>query len=166
MLTWLKRVTNFRSHAKGHTILCDVYYQPTNDWSDERFSKSKSFIVCDEFLFHLPPDWSKNSCNSCFDALGLSIHGRIRTQLLSKRTFVFWLKIIYFVTQNDAKEVGNNFPCRKNVTCYKQWWVILSCKTFLFSLTTVRKPSNLHKFPNSIALTACFGVRMIFDFQS
>ena len=87
MLTWRKRVTDFRSHAKGHTILCDVYYQPTNDWSDERFSKSKS-LVCDEFLFLLPPDWSKNSCNSCFDALGLSIHGRIRTQLLSKRTFV------------------------------------------------------------------------------
>ena len=45
----------------------------------------------------------------------ISIHGRIRTQLLSKRTFVFWLKIIYFVIKNDAKEVGNNFPCRKNV---------------------------------------------------
>ena len=28
MLTWLKSVTNFRSHAKGHTILYDVYYQP------------------------------------------------------------------------------------------------------------------------------------------
>ena len=70
MLTWLKRVTDFRWHAKGHTILCDVYYQPTNDWSDERFSKSKS-LVCDEFLFLLPPDWSKNSCNSCFDVLWL-----------------------------------------------------------------------------------------------
>ena len=53
MLTWRKRVTDFRSHAKGHTILCDVYYQPTNDWSDERFSKSKSFLSS--------PDWSKNS---------------------------------------------------------------------------------------------------------
>ena len=51
--------------------------------------------------------------STCCDFI--SIHGRIRTQLLSKRTFVFWLKIIYFVTQNDAKEVGNNFPCRKNV---------------------------------------------------
>ena len=49
-LAWLKRVTDFRSHAKGHTILCDVYYLLTNDWTDERFSKSKS-LVCDEFSF-------------------------------------------------------------------------------------------------------------------
>ena len=58
MLTWLKRVIDFRSHAKGHTILCDVYYQPANDWSDERFSKSKS-LLCDEFSIFWPPDWSK-----------------------------------------------------------------------------------------------------------
>ena len=50
MLTWLKRVTAFRSHAKGHAILCDVYYLLTNGWSDERFSKSKS-LVCGEFSF-------------------------------------------------------------------------------------------------------------------
>ena len=51
--------------------------------------------------------------STCCDFI--SIRGRIRTQLLSKRTFVFWLKIIYFVTQNDATEVGNNFACRKNL---------------------------------------------------
>ena len=48
----------------------------------------------------------------------ISIHGRILAQSLSKRTFVFWtfwLKIMDFVTQTDAAEVGNNFPCRKNV---------------------------------------------------
>ena len=69
-----------------------------------------------------------------------------------------------FVTQTDATEVGNNFPWRKNVL-----QAMVSnpfMENLSFSLTTVRKPSNLHKFPNSIALTACFGVRMVFDFQS
>ena len=63
MLTWLKGVTDFRSYAKGHEILCDVYYLLTHDWSDERFSKVTSlrwiFIP-----FCLPPE--VNSCNSCF----------------------------------------------------------------------------------------------------
>ena len=69
-----------------------------------------------------------------------------------------------FVTQTDATEVGNNFPCRKNVL-----QAMVSnpfMKNLSFTLTTVRKPSNLHRFPNSIALTACFGVTMVFDFQS
>ena len=48
MLTWLKRVTAFRSHAKGHAILYDVYYPLANDWSDERFSKSKSLVCGDQ----------------------------------------------------------------------------------------------------------------------
>ena len=54
--------------------------------------------------------------STCCDFI--SIHGRILAQSLSKRTFVFWtfwLKIMDFVTQTDATEVGNNFPCRKNV---------------------------------------------------
>ena len=49
----------------------------------------------------------------------ISIHSRIqriaRTQLLNKRAFVVWLKSMDFVTQNDASEVGNNLPRRKNV---------------------------------------------------
>ena len=150
MLTWLKRVTDFRSHAKGHTILCDVYYQPTNEWSDERFSKSTS-LVCDELSIFWPPDWSKISCTSCFQRTAvtccdfISIHGRILAQSLSKRMFVFWtfwLKIMDFVTQTAAKEVGNNFPCRKNVL-----QAMVSnpfMENISFSLTTVCKPSNLH----------------------
>ena len=45
----------------------------------------------------------------------ISIHGRILTQLLSWRTFFVWLQIMDFVNQNDATEVGNNFPYCKNV---------------------------------------------------
>ena len=59
----VRRVTDFRSHAKGHAILCDVYYLLTNDWSDERFSKVTSLRwIFIPFCF-LP---EINSCNSCF----------------------------------------------------------------------------------------------------
>ena len=69
-----------------------------------------------------------------------------------------------FVTQTDATEVRNNFPYCKNVLRAMVSYPFM--ENFSFSLTTTRKPSHLHKFPNSIALTACFGVRMVFDFQS
>ena len=55
--------------------------------------------------------------STCCDFI--SIHGRIRTQLLSKRTFVFWLKIIYFVTKTTQKKLEITFLAVK--TCYKQW---------------------------------------------
>ena len=51
-------------------------------------------------------------------------------------------------------------------TCYKRWWVILSCKTFVLVWQPSASRLICINFPYSIALTACFGVRMVFDFQS
>ena len=85
-------------------------------------------------------------------------------QLLNKRTFVVWLKSMDFVTQKDATEVGNNLPGYKNV------FQAMVSNSFLKTLLLVwqRSASRLIciNFPYSIALTACFGVRMVFDFQS
>ena len=127
MLTWLMRVTDFRSHTKGHhAILCDVYYLLTNDWSDENFSKSTS-LVCGEF-----------------------------SVLFVSR---LWL---HFDPRPDSSNAASDATCvcrlaQKYETCYKRWGVILSCKTLLlvWQLSASRLIS-----------TACFGVRMVFDFQS
>ena len=40
-------------------------------------------------------------------------------------------------------------------TCYKQWWVILSCKTFLLVWQPSASRLICINFPHSIALTAC-----------
>ena len=37
------------------------------------------------------------------------------SDVVAEQRFVVWLKIMVFVTQNDATEVGNNFPHSKNV---------------------------------------------------
>ena len=75
---------------------------------------------------HPPPPLYLDLCSTILVArstTGLALSftvsmSRDIVQSLSKRTFVFstfWLKIMDFVTQTDATEVGNNFPCRKNV---------------------------------------------------
>ena len=118
MLTWLKRVTAFQSHAKGHAILCDVYYLLTNGWSDERFSKSKSLVCVNSSL---SPEWSKLLkfllLKDRSDVLWLYFDPRpdCSDAVANKRTFIVWLKSIDFVSQNDATEVGNNLPRCKNV---------------------------------------------------
>ena len=58
------------------------------------------------------------------------IRGRIAgTQLLKKRTFVVGLKAWILWLKKTQLKLEITFLAVK--TCYKQWWVILSCKTFV-----------------------------------
>ena len=64
---------------------------------------------------------------------------------VAEQTFVVWLKIMDFVTQNDATDVGSDFPPGRNVFIQAMvsnpfMW------NFSFSFTNIREPSNLHKF--------------------
>ena len=161
MLTWLKRVTDFRSHAKGHEILCDVYYLLTNDWSDERFSKVTSlrwiFIP-----FCLPPatkgpQWRVVTLSrSTAGLLGRSCWTNVRLSF-GLKVWILWLKTTQLKLEITFLAVK---------TCYKRWWVILSCKTFVLVWQPSASCLICMNFPYSIALTACFGVRMVLDFQS
>ena len=151
----------------GHTPKVMRYYLLTNDWSGERFSKSKS-LVCGEFsslfvswmkltLASKGPQWRVVTLFwSTAGLLGRSCWTNVRLSF-GLKVWILWLK-----TTQLKLEI--TFLAIK--TCFKRWWVILSCKTF--GLVWQPSASRLIciNFPYSIALTACFGVRMVFDFQS
>ena len=65
--------------------------------------KSKS-LVCDEFLFLLPPDWSKNSCNSCFDVLWLYFDSRPDSDAVAEQTYVCLLAKNYIFCDSKRRK--------------------------------------------------------------
>ena len=55
-------------------------------------------------LFLLPPDWSKNSCNSCFDVLWLYFDSRPDSDVVAEQTYVCLLAKNYIFYDSKRRK--------------------------------------------------------------